>query len=354
MAAPTVFASRVLDLRPAFAAAGVEFDGALRDLGLDADALGIGSARVPHAAYAELWQRLDQVDDGWAGVRHAQRDLRIRSLDIVGFGMQTAATLWDALALLVRANSLVNPLAHVSVEQRGRDVVITDTPLPHGRAHAWSRGRAEHALAAYVFLGRQLAGVDLRASLVRLQHRRATGAEQLSRCFDAPVELGAAANQIVFTREALRAPLRGADDAIHDYFAAQIAARAPASTRSAEVRAQLAAGLHRGAGLRDVARALRVSPRTLQRELGREGTSFARLLDDLRRERAEWLVGHGELPLKRVQVELGFADARAFRRAFVRWTGTSPGHARRARRDRASGVSSDRGPQRAGGQRPAS
>jgi AraC-like DNA-binding protein len=67
-----------------------------------------------------------------------------------------------------------------------------------------------------------------------------------------------------------------------------------------------------------------MSARTLQRQLSQEGTTFAALLTDLRRELAPALLRDGRHGVAEVAFLLGYEDPSAFRRAFKRWFGRSP------------------------------
>ena len=48
----------------------------------------------------------------------------------------------------------------------------------------------------------------------------------------------------------------------------------------------------------------------------------------MRRERARDLLRERDLPIAQVGASVGFRDAREFRRAFKRWTRTTPSQAR--------------------------
>ncbi len=72
-----------------------------------------------------------------------------------------------------------------------------------------------------------------------------------------------------------------------------------------------------------VARALRVSPRTLQRRLADRGFTFSRLVDEARFLTARRLISE-QYRLSEVACRLGYADAGSFTRAFERWTGITP------------------------------
>ena len=81
-----------------------------------------------------------------------------------------------------------------------------------------------------------------------------------------------------------------------------------------------------------VSRRLHVSRATLTRKLAQERTTLSAVLDDVRRDLAVEYLRLGSLSVEEVARRLAFSDARAFRRAFQRWTGTSPAEFR-AKRD---------------------
>jgi AraC-like DNA-binding protein len=95
------------------------------------------------------------------------------------------------------------------------------------------------------------------------------------------------------------------------------------ATRAGAVRAIVADRLPAVLTLDEVAAALRVSPRSLQRSLRDEGWSLSTVLDAVRKERAEALLGRGE-PIGEVAWQLGYSTPSAFHRAFRRWYGSAP------------------------------
>lgn len=101
-----------------------------------------------------------------------------------------------------------------------------------------------------------------------------------------------------------------------------------------DIRARVAAQLERGGApdLNQVAHLMGLSSRTLQRILATAGTTFMELLDAARFCRAKELLAEHAFRVEDVGRRLGFADAVAFRRAFRRWTGTTPAAFRAANR----------------------
>ncbi|MES1158609.1 MAG: AraC family transcriptional regulator ligand-binding domain-containing protein [Terricaulis silvestris] len=74
----------------------------------------------------------------------------------------------------------------------------------------------------------------------------------------------------------------------------------------------------------DLARALGLHERTLQRRLQAEHTSFEQLKDDVRRDMARELLAQPNVSLSRVGEMLGYAETSAFTRSSHRWFGKSP------------------------------
>jgi AraC-like DNA-binding protein len=79
-----------------------------------------------------------------------------------------------------------------------------------------------------------------------------------------------------------------------------------------------------------LAQQLHSSVSTLRRHLLDEGQSYQSIKDDLRRDLAISQLCHSDKSVLDIALELGFAEASAFHRAFKKWTGTRPGEYRRA------------------------
>ncbi|WP_417670600.1 helix-turn-helix domain-containing protein [Roseibium sp.] len=76
--------------------------------------------------------------------------------------------------------------------------------------------------------------------------------------------------------------------------------------------------------LDDVAQRLAMSPRSVQRALENEGTSFRALTDEIRRSTATRYLRDTSLPIKEIAFLLGFSEMSAFSRAAKSWFGRSP------------------------------
>ena len=101
---------------------------------------------------------------------------------------------------------------------------------------------------------------------------------------------------------------------------------------SAQVRTVIAAIPGHYPTVEQVAEQTGLSSRTLSRRLKKQGTSFQRLLNEVKTQRAVNYLQTTEMPIEEVATQMGFSDSNNFRQAFVGWTGMLPSHCRRAAR----------------------
>ena len=78
-----------------------------------------------------------------------------------------------------------------------------------------------------------------------------------------------------------------------------------------------------------IAKNLAMTTRNLQLKLKEEGTSFRKLLDEVRKKFAVGYLKDEDASICEIALLLGFADQSAFHHAFKRWTGKTPGEYQR-------------------------
>ena len=99
---------------------------------------------------------------------------------------------------------------------------------------------------------------------------------------------------------------------------------------SEKVRSILLSSLrYRFPDINTVASKLNMSPRTLQRQLNYERTSFKILLQDTRFDLAKHLLKQRSFTISEISFMLGYSDLGNFSRSFKRQTGLSPQEYRR-------------------------
>lgn len=131
---------------------------------------------------------------------------------------------------------------------------------------------------------------------------------------------------IELDKKLLDLPLRQADPRLAKFLQVQLehdhTPAAPVQSLAQQVRLLLSVQLDQGEPfLNRVASQLKLSRRTLQRQLEEAGFTFRDLLDQVRQEQA--LQHQGALKAEALAERLGYSDARALRRARRRWAGAS-------------------------------
>lgn len=145
--------------------------------------------------------------------------------------------------------------------------------------------------------------------------------------FGAPVQFNSEQNAVAFPARLLATPVGTADPGRRRTLLKSVASywtvREP-SVADRVIRELRARIVFLDTALEEVADHLEMHPRTLNRRLHADGTSFRTLLNRARFETAQqWLRGT-RMEITSIALALGYADLSAFSHAFQRWAGTAP------------------------------
>jgi AraC-like DNA-binding protein len=186
-----------------------------------------------------------------------------------------------------------------------------------------------YRLSALLKTTRDLTGVHVvprEVSFTYGQPLKTTAHTQHFRC---SLHFGARTARLVFHRPDLDLPVVGADDTLAGYLS-KYAEQVLASLVRGETmrhRAHAAVWSLLGDGppsLKQVAAALRMTPRSLQRRLAAEGTSLHQEIEEIRRTMAVAILRDRSIVVEDVAFLLGYSEPSTFFRSFKRWTGTTP------------------------------
>jgi AraC-like DNA-binding protein len=335
---PTVAVQILQALLGRAAALGLSTASLIANAGVDPAVLDDVDGRVPARIVRALWEELPiACMDPRFGLNLAA-SVPDGALGLVAYMMLHAPTLGQGFVAAVRYARLLQDVAACSVEpvavRRGRSIGLrfVQAPLPGGPRPP--RHAVEFGFARAILMARRSTGVELVPTRVRFTFERPAGAGDYAPMFGARVAFGHARNELELDEATLALPQRAADPLLR----AAVEARSRSLLDrldqrggfAGDVAAALGEAIQRGcADLSTVARALELSERTLQRRLGAEGLTFRDLADGARRELAAQLLADRTHSLSQIALLLGFSEQAAFQRAFVRWTGMTPGRFRR-------------------------
>jgi AraC-like DNA-binding protein len=295
----------------------------LRRTGLPDVAIDNGRHPIPVAAACALLElaahRSGIVEIGLALV--AERELA--ALGTLGAHVAAADHLLEAIDRLGRhaAPNLLGVATRLQVI--GPSAIWSCSPSAAARA-----GRHHSAMLALGWMRqvvRAAAGPDWRADEVRIP-RSPAELERVREALDEHV-LSGRAYALLFPRGLLRRAMparpRRADRAGEEALARREAVL-PADFVDS-VRLLLRSFLREGyPHLPDFARACGLSVRKLQRHLATSGTTYSKLVEQIRREDAMAMLAAGRITVTEVGLELGYNESASFTRAFRRWQGLPP------------------------------
>lgn len=250
----------------------------------------------------------------------------VTAFGIWGFAILTSPTLGEAIDVAVRFVRLSYAFCTFETRRHGDDLTIVvdarAVPAPVRRFVL------ERDAAAIPNLYREILGTPPpagRISFALPDPGPALGVYE--EMFGATPEFGAAETTVTLGAALLNVPLPQAS--AHTAKLAEQQCRMLLEQREARtgraglVRDLLLTDPARPPSLAQVADRLTTSTRTLRRQLEAEGTSFRRLLDEVRQHLATELLQSG-MTVEQVSNRLGYNDVSNFSHAFHRWKGDSP------------------------------
>ena len=146
--------------------------------------------------------------------------------------------------------------------------------------------------------------------------------------FGCKCKFSALDNQLIFPADSLRVPILQANPltiATAERMCAEFLEMNPtAEDLVLEIRHHLLTTPSNQWREESVADAINITSRTLRNRLRALDTTFQAILDDLRRQIAQSDLNRSSQTIGKIAENLGYSDARSFRRAFIKWTGLTP------------------------------
>jgi AraC-like DNA-binding protein len=264
---------------------------------------------------------------------HVGECVRLGTYRAYGLALLACGDIGQALAHTQRYEGLAHDL--------GRSHLELKPEAGGGAAHyTWtshypqaSRHLIESVFGGIRVFGSWLAGRALAPARVAFAHARPPGTDpdEYVRVLGVAPQFGADRDLAVLDAALMALPLPNADTQLYPVLRQHAERLLRERFHSSagvvtELRAAIVHGLTRDrVRLPQVAAALGLSARSLQRKLSEAGTSFQAVLDDTRYQLALDYLRQDALALADVAFLLGFHEQSAFTHAFRDWSGMNPG-----------------------------
>jgi AraC-like DNA-binding protein len=309
----------------------------LREVGLDPRVLNAPDTRVPASAVTGVLEiAAGRSGCDTFGLRMAE-SRRLADFGVVSLLIAHQPTLREALDAIIRYRHLLNDALVIQVEEEGelfilRQELVIEPPTPMRQAH-------ELAIGALFRMFSWLLGPRWRPYSICFMHPPPADLSVHRRVFGADVQFDSEFTGIVCASADLDRPNPAGDPRLAQYarqFVEGMGANGARScTRQVREAAYLMMPLGR-ASITQIAHAIGLNVRTVQRRLAAEDTQFSQLLDDVRRDLSVRYLANPNYSMTEISRMLDYDCLSSFTRWFTGEFGVAPSQWRRS-------TASDRG-----------
>jgi AraC-like DNA-binding protein len=330
-AIPTIQVAATAGILEYTASGGGNVDWVVREARLTLEDLSRPELRLPLRKFVSLIEAASRSTGDDCFGAHLGQVCELRYLGLPGYLATFAPTVERALSSFARYYYLLGDATDVRFESQGAHSSFTYRVLDEA---AWPRRQdAEQVISMIVLLMRQWIGPGWRPERVVFEHPAPADARELERVLGCSVRFDCDTNSVWFDRQSALQPNPRSDERLFQllsWFAQSVTQKTPSEQARATFRDQALASIDMCANLgnvsiHSVARSLGLEPRTFQRRLRLDRTSFRELCEQYLQEQAESLLRRPELGEKEIAQRLGYGNLTSFIRAFRRWHGVTPG-----------------------------
>jgi AraC-like DNA-binding protein len=312
---------RGIDPEPALLGAGIS----RRQLSQDELVLPVASQ------YRFLELAAAEANDQLLGL-HVAAEMDLRSIGLLFYLTGSARTVAEALENLARYSQTTNEALAVEISRRKDELILAIRHLQEfDELH---RQFFELLALWFVRTLQKETNRDFTLSRVTFTHGRNADLREVHRLLRCPVDFAQGVDSWVLPQRVMDLPIVSGDSQLLKILTAHaddlLAERHSATGLQSVVANQLASLLPSGeARAAVVARQLGMSQRSLVRHLADEGTTFAEILEQLRRRLASRYLVDDRMSVQQTAWLLGYSEVGAFNHAYKRWTGTAPRRTRK-------------------------
>ena len=292
--------------------------------------------RIPFGKYVALMRAGKTLCSDPALALHYGETNDIARISVVGLLGHAAETMTEAFIQLSRYGRLVIEFDggpdRFRLERRDGGLWMVDN-----REHPNDFPELTESTFARMICGPRQFGVTQIAKAVHVTHPEPAYRDEYDRIYRAPITFDSGWNAILIDEVWM---FHRVSDQPRYVFGV-LSERADALLKELEssksmrgrVESLLLPVIHKGdVGMETIADKLAVSRQTLFRRLKVEGTTFEKVLDELRHRLALHYLSGKRVSVNETAYLVGFSDPAAFSRAFKRWTGSNPRDVRGARK----------------------
>ena len=324
----STLASWVLLIARAIDEYGYDSRDMFRQAGLDYNLINEPGARFAFRSVCRLWElAAAAIKDPCLGMQVASL-WHPTTIHALGYSWMASYNLDEAYKRLLRFGRILNSAANGAFKIHESDkfygLVFDTRELPIKPSQVAQEG----GLALFVNISRAAYGPDFKPLGVSLKRAEPDCIDRFVDYFGAPITFNEVHNALWLDPEQVAEPLATANPElvrVNDQIVIDYLANLDRGDVVSKVRAEISERLPSGhIDESEIAAALNLSQRSLQRRLSEQNMPFTRLLEDTRRELSREYVRDPQRSINEIAYLLGFSEPGNFSRAFKRWYHKTP------------------------------
>tara|TARA_R110000823_G_scaffold291009_6_gene409348 strand:+ start:8238 stop:9293 length:1056 start_codon:yes stop_codon:yes gene_type:complete len=308
-------------------ALGVDTQALLHDVGINPDLLARPDERVPLSSYMALYRlALERSADPDLGL-YVGHIMYLSGLNLHLYMTTICRNLKEYFNVIPSTLRLRGDTGRVLIRPEGDCICLEWHPLD-AQLGAW-RPMVDEMLKSAAEIINAICVLPVPVRAAEFSYPAPDDTRALKRAFGANLKFGCALSCLYFSREVVRYPLiQTGFDLTSNFWAgpARMFAEEEGGdpflrdTRAAIRRALPGNGLT----IDGLAADMGISRRTLQRRLNAHGSSFKRMLQEVREQQSRRYLEDPRLAITEIALLLGYSDQASFSNAFKMWCGCAP------------------------------
>lgn len=305
----------------------------LKVVGIDPDLVHSPDSRIPVEIYLTIEEKaVAMTGDPCFGL-HVGQFYAPGSWSLLDYIVMNSRTLGEGLTLSGKYGKIVSYLIKSKFTLRpGEAELILYVPAQYSEISPHCYHTVQASMVAMM---RKLTGKPISPIRISFRDPEPDGAvlKEFSSFFNCPVFFGSEHYSMTFDPAIAKTPLPQSDPTLLKYFqelASDIVLQLDknGSVTEAVISLMVTKLKDKDLSIRSIAREMGMSVRSLQLKLKEERTVFSDLLLQMREKLARRYLSQNST-VEETAFLLGFSDSSAFRKAFKKWTGRTPGEYRR-------------------------
>jgi len=323
----TVINSYVEALISTVKSQGVNEDTLFSFLPVDKEHFTQAGARLDLKLMTLLWKRAVQLTGDELLGLHVGQEIQQGAMHILGGLLLNSENVKAAIGQMVRYQSLVSEGGVISLIEDNENSMLQY--LPSLNKISMTHYQIEGVITSLVKFSRSILPSGLQPKSIEFTHSGPSDQSEYDAFFECPVKFNGNQNSVIFDAKLLTLSIPYSDPELFSHHRSLAEKKLKQMTAFVGLSAKVRQTIENESDWFElnpelIAKQLNYSLRQMQRKLNEEHSSYQKILDFARKEKAALLLERAHLGTPQIAEVLGYHNLSSFHRAFKRWYDCTP------------------------------